>query len=79
MLSLKKLENESDKSPEYEPEVHRFQNGMGDAEVASYKVFPGIELNSYSVHMDGFFFGAESEGNFMEIHHLRSRISRNRN
>lgn len=62
---------ESEKSPEYEPEVHRFQNGRGDAEVASYKVFPGIELNIYSVHMDGFFFGAESEGNFMEIHHCR--------
>lgn len=60
-----------DKSPEYEPEVHRFRNGRGDARVDSYKVFPGIELNIYSAHMDGFFFGTEEEGNFMEIHHCR--------
>lgn len=60
---------ETKRSQEYEPKVHRFRNGRGDARVASYKVFPGIELSIYSVHMDGFFFGAEEEGNFMEIHH----------
>ena len=60
-----------DKSPEYEPEIHRFRNGRGNARVDSYKVFPGIELNIYSAHMDGFFFGKEEEGNFMEIHHCR--------
>ena len=60
-----------DRSPQYEPEIHRFRNGRGDAKIDSYKVFPGIELNIYSVHMDGFFFGGEEEGNFMEIHHCR--------
>lgn len=63
--------SESGRLPEYGPEIHRFRNGRGDAEVDSYKVFPGIELNIYSVHMDSFFFGAEEEGNFMEIHHCR--------
>lgn len=63
--------SESGKSPEYGPKIHRFRNSRGDAEVDSYKVFPGIELNIYSVHMDSFFFGAEEEGNFMEIHHCR--------
>ena len=62
---------ESDRSPEYGPEIHRFRNGRGDAEIVSYKVFPGIGLDIYSVHMDSFFFGAEEEGNFMEIHHCR--------
>lgn len=47
--------SESGRSPEYGPEIHRFRNGRGDAEVDSYKVFPGIELNIYSVHMDIFF------------------------
>ena len=65
------LRSESGKSPEYGPKIHRFRNGRGDAEVDSYKVFPGIELNIYSVHMDSFFFGTEEEGNFMEIHHCR--------
>ncbi len=62
---------ETDRSPEYGPKIHRFRNSRGDAEIASYKVFPGIELNMYAVHMDSFFFGAEEEGNFMEIHHCR--------
>ena len=60
---------ETNSSPEYKPEIYRFQNDRGDAEVASYKVFPGIGLNIYSVHMDAFSFGTEKEGNFMEIHH----------
>ena len=63
--------SESGRPSEYGPEIHRFRNDRGDAEVDSYKVFPGIELNIYSVHMDCFFFGAEEEGNFMEIHHCR--------
>ena len=63
--------SESGRPSEYGPEIHRFRNGRGDAEVDSYKVFPGIELNIYSVHMDIFFFGAEGQGNFMEIHHCR--------
>ncbi len=62
---------ESKNFPEYEPEIHSFRNDRGDADVASYKVFPGIELNVYSVHMDSFFFGTEGQGNFMEIHHCR--------
>ncbi len=62
---------ETNRFPEYEPEIHRFRNGRGDAEVASYKVFPGIELHIYSAHMDVFSFGAEGCGNFMEIHHCR--------
>ncbi len=62
---------EINRFPEYKPEIHRFRNDRGDAEVASYKVFPGIELNIYSVHMDGFLFREEEEGNFMEIHHCR--------
>lgn len=63
--------SESGKFPKYGPKIHRFRNGRGDAKVDSYKVFPGIELNIYSVHMDGFSFGAEGKGNFMEIHHCR--------
>lgn len=55
--------------PKYEPKIHRFRNGKGDAEIASYKVFPGIELNIYSVHMNRFYFGTEERGNFMEIQH----------
>ena len=39
--------SESGRLPEYGPEIHRFRNGRGDAEVDSYKVFPGIELNIY--------------------------------
>ena len=39
---------ESDRSPEYGPEIHRFRNGRGDAEIVSYKVFPGIGLDIYS-------------------------------
>ena len=62
---------ETDRTMEYGPKIHRFRNSRGDAEIASYKVFPGIELNIYAVHMDSFFFGAEEEGNFMEIHHCR--------
>lgn len=62
---------ETDRSPEYEPKIHRFRNGKGDAEIASYKVFPGIELSIYSVHMDGFFSWEKEEGNFVEIHHCR--------
>ncbi|WP_160560650.1 helix-turn-helix transcriptional regulator [Parablautia muri] len=61
----------SDKLPEYEPEIHRFRNDQGDAEITSYKVFPGIELKVYSVHMGSFFFGKEGKGDFMEIHHCR--------
>lgn len=61
----------TDRSPEYGPKIHRFRNSRGDAEIVSYKVFPGIGLDIYSVHMDSFFFGAEEEGNFMEIHHCR--------
>lgn len=63
------LRGKPDRFPQYEPKIYRFRNGRGDAKVDSYKVFPGIELNIYSVHMDSFFFGAEEEGNFMEIHH----------
>lgn len=63
------LASETKKSSEYKPEIHIFQNNKGDAEVISYKVFPGIELNMYSVHMDSFFFGTEEQGNFMEIHY----------
>ena len=58
-------------APAYEPEIHTFRNNRGDAVIYSYKVFPGIELTVYSVHMDGFFFGDEGEGEFMEIHHCR--------
>ena len=64
--------SESGRLPEYGPEIHRFRNGRGDAEVDSYKVFPGIELNIYSVHMDSFFFGAErSEEHTSELQSQR--------
>lgn len=56
---------------DYEPEVHQFRNGRGDAVITSYHVFPGIDLAFYSVHMDGFSFGAEGKGDFMEICHCR--------
>ena len=62
---------ETDIRPKYGPEIHRFRNNRGDAEIASYKVFPGIGLNIYSVHMDSFLFGEEGAGSFMEIHHCR--------
>ena len=55
------LRGKPDRFPQYEPKIYRFRNGRGDAKVDSYKVFPGIELNIYSVHMDSFFFGAEEE------------------
>ena len=54
--------SESGRLPEYGPEIHRFRNGRGDAEVDSYKVFPGIELNIYSVHMDSFFLRGRGRG-----------------
>lgn len=57
--------------PAYEPETYKFRNRQGDAFITSYHVFPGIELAFYSVHMDGFYFGEEEKGNFMEICHCR--------
>ena len=60
---------ETKAAPVYEPEVHTFRNGRGDAKVAFYHVFPGIRLAFYSVHMESFFSGTEEKGDFMEINH----------
>lgn len=51
--------------------MHKFQNQRGDAVITSYKVFQGIELAFYSVHMDSFFSGKGEKGDFMEICHCR--------
>lgn len=63
--------NETKKPSEYGPEIQTFRNDRGDARITSYKVFQGIELHIYSIHMDGFIFGTEETGDFMEIHHCR--------
>lgn len=55
----------------YEPKKEKLRNGQGDAVITSYQVFPGIELDFYSVHTDSFFLGSEEKGDFMEICHCR--------
>lgn len=56
-------------------EEHRFSNDTGDAGMAVYSVFPGIQLVFNSVHMDRCDLGRMTAGNLIEIHHcLEGRI-----
>lgn len=54
-----------------EKKVYRFSNDLGDAELAVYEVFPGVQLVYSSVHMDCFNLGDVMSGSMIEIHHCR--------
>jgi len=55
----------------YEPEIQVFRSNRGDAITKTYRVFRGIELVYWSVHMDRFFWESRRDGNFMEIYHCK--------
>ena len=55
-----------------ENKVYTFSNVTGNAELAVYTVFPGIQVIYNSVHMDRFDLNfRRAEGNYIEIHHCR--------
>lgn len=55
-----------------EKQLYTFSNETGDAELAVYTVFPGIQVIYNSVHMDRFDLNFKrTTGNYIEIHHCR--------
>lgn len=54
-----------------EKKEYTFSNEIGDAQMAVYEVFPGVQLVYHSVHMDKLDLKFSAEGKLIEIHHCR--------
>ncbi len=50
---------------------YTFTDGIKEAKLTVYQVFPGVQVVYNSVHMDHFDMGDSTKGNLIEIHHCQ--------
>lgn len=56
---------------------YEWTDATGDAQIAVYRLFPGVELTFNSVHMESLTLGRETRDTVVEIHHcIEGRIER---